>query len=91
MQYYCSPDSNVHVIEASRKNPLSIRSLIILGDISERKGNYLDSLQYFEKAAEIMPEYDIPYRRSADVLKKMGCNKEASELEHLASLFMIEE
>ena len=49
-----------------------------MGEAFAREGNAVASLKAFESAAEIFPEYEIPYARVASVLMQIG-EKSAAE------------
>jgi tetratricopeptide (TPR) repeat protein len=76
----CSDNAADCLKEAVRKNPQSLKSLILLGEEYSRKGDIVKSIQCFESAAEIFPEYEIPYMRTAAILQKMGHEKESEYL-----------
>ena len=63
--------------QAIERNPHSVKSWILLGEEYARKGDIVKAIKSFESAAEIFPEYEIPYLRSAELLQKLGHQKEA--------------
>lgn len=74
---FCSDETVNLLREAVKKNPQSLKSLILLGEEYARKGDVVKSIQCFESAAKIFPEYEIPYMRTAAILKKIGHEKES--------------
>jgi glycosyltransferase involved in cell wall biosynthesis len=74
----CSDNTADCLNEALKRNPQSLKSLILLGEEYARKGDIEKSIQCFESAAEIFPEYEIPYVRIAAILQKLGHEKESS-------------
>lgn len=76
----CSDEPVNLLKEAVKKNPQSLKSLILLGERYAREGDVVKSIQCFESAAKIFPEYEIPYMRTAAILKKIGHEKESAYL-----------
>lgn len=86
----CSKNPERSLLEALKKNPLSIKSLILLGEIYMNINKYVESLECFQKAAELFPAYDIPFRRTALVLQRMGNIDEAGQFEQLAASMVLQ-
>ena len=66
--------------KAIERNPHSVKSWILLGEEYAGKGDIVRAIKCFESAAEIFPEYEIPYSRTATLLKKLGHQKESLSL-----------
>ncbi len=75
-----SEDPVVSLRKAIEKNPNSIKSRIMLGEKYAGQGNIAGSIQCFESASKIFPEYEIPYMRTALLLRKIGLQKESDTL-----------
>lgn len=80
----CSDNTVDCLKEAIKKNPNSLKSLVLLGEAYARKGDIVKSLQCFESAAQIFPEYEIPYIRTEAILKMIGHKKESIDLRRKA-------
>ena len=76
----CSDNAVGSLEEAVNKNPNSLNSLILLGEAYASKGDVVKSIQCFESAAQIFPEYEIPYVRAEALLKILGREKESMGL-----------
>ncbi|MGV8056578.1 MAG: hypothetical protein AB2L12_00885 [Smithellaceae bacterium] len=74
------PDMMQSLQEAINLNPRSIKSLILLGEQYAAKNDFINALKYFETAANLFPAYEIPYIRTAQLLKTLGQEKPAEEL-----------
>jgi len=72
---------NGHLKKALEKNPMSVRSLILLGERYANSGRYIESLECFQKAATMQPNYDVPFKRMVIALRKIGCIDEALKLD----------
>jgi len=66
--------------QAIEKKPNSIKSWIMLGEEYARQGDIARSVQCFESASEIFPEYEIPYMRAASLMEKVGLDREVKIL-----------
>lgn len=66
--------------KALELNPDSIKACILLGEAFTGKGKIIDAIQSFESAVKIYPDYEIPYLRAADLLKKIGEQSQAETL-----------
>jgi len=86
----CSNDPEKSLLEALKRNPLSIKSLILLGEIYMNNNKYVESLECFQKAAELFPAYDVPFRRTALVLHRLGNIDEAAQFEQLAASLVLQ-
>ena len=84
----CSDDAIISLKEAVNKNPNSLKSLVLLGETYARKGDIVKSLQCFESAAQIFPEYEIPYVRTEALLRMTGHEKESIGLRRKAEDLM---
>ena len=73
----CSDDAVGCLEEAVNKNPNSLKSLILLGEAYANKGDLVKSIQCFESAAQIFPEYEIPYVRTEALLRMVGREEES--------------
>ena len=45
-----------------------------------RRGKIIEALQSLESALKVYPDYEIPYLRAADLLRKLGKKTEADNL-----------
>jgi hypothetical protein len=70
--------------QAVARNPLSLRARILLGEEFGRRGESLAAIQSFQSAAEICPDFEVPYLRTAALLEKAGRHHEAVRLRRLA-------
>lgn len=75
-----SGDSIGWLNQAIEHNPNSVKSWILLGEEHARRGDIVSSIKCFESAAEIFPEYEIPYLRTAFTLQKSGYERESRYL-----------
>ena len=71
-------DAIMSLKHALALNPRSIKAWTVLGEAYAREGNAVASLKAFESAAELFPDYEIPYARVASVLMQIG-EKSAAE------------
>jgi glycosyltransferase involved in cell wall biosynthesis len=75
--------------KAIELNPTSLKARIMLGDIKARHGYTLEALRCFSEAADIFPDYEIPFSRAASVLRQIGQGAQAEQLsEKAASLYL---
>ena len=75
-----SPDAISCLQKALELNPDSIKAWILLGEAFTRNGRVIDAIKSFESAVKIYPDYEIPYLRAADLLKKIGEQSQAEKL-----------
>jgi len=68
----CSGDATQALEKAVEKNPRSIKSLILLGDEYARSRDIERSIRCFETAVKIFPEYEVPYIRTARIVRSFG-------------------
>jgi len=80
----CSEDPTGWLQQAIERNPHSLKSWILIGEAYARKGDIVKSMQCFESAAKIFPNYEIPYLRTAALLHKLGHQKESADLNEKA-------
>jgi tetratricopeptide (TPR) repeat protein len=73
----CSGDTPGFLEQAVKRNPYSLKSWILLGEEYTKIGDVVRALKCFESAAEIFPEYSIPYMRTASLLQKLGHKEES--------------
>ncbi len=88
MAFSCFPeskDSAMLLYDACERNPNAISAFIGLGENLANKGEFVASLELFQKAISIFPDYDIPYRRLATVFNKLGYTNEAKSFERMAA------
>ena len=76
----CSGDTPSFLEQAVKRNPHSLKSWILLGEEYVKNGDIIKSIKCFESAAEIFPEYEIPYMRTASLLQKLGHKEESMYL-----------
>jgi glycosyltransferase involved in cell wall biosynthesis len=82
-----SPNPAESLQKAIKLNPFSLKGRILLGELLHRNGRALEALRCFGGAAEIFSEYEIPYRRAASVLDRIGeCDQAAHLSKRAASL-----
>jgi len=77
----CSGDAAGWLRQAVTRNPHSIKSWILMGEAYARKGDATESIRCFRSAAEVFPEYEIPYLRTAAILQELGRREEARSLQ----------
>ncbi|MGA3113772.1 MAG: glycosyltransferase [Syntrophobacteraceae bacterium] len=65
---------------ALQRNPRSIVSSIHLGKAYLSKGMLTEAIESFKAAADIFPEYELPYIECAGCLHKMGLERDATAL-----------
>ncbi len=75
-----SGDTTGWLHNAVERNPHSVKSWILLGEHYGQNGDIVRAVKCFESAAEIFPEYEIPYLRTAALLNKVGHQKESIDL-----------
>ena len=73
----CSGDTPGFLEQAIKRNPHSLKSWILLGEEYVKNGDVVRAMKCFESAAEIFPEYEIPYMRTASLLQKLGHKEES--------------
>jgi tetratricopeptide (TPR) repeat protein len=83
-------DAIMSLKRALALNPGSIKAWILLGEAHARKGNTFASLKAFESAAELFPEYEIPYARVASVLKEIGEIEAAADMAKKAQTLAVQ-
>jgi hypothetical protein len=74
------PDAIESLQEATRLNPLSIKSLLLLGEQYAAKNDYVSALKYIESAARLFPAYEIPYLTAAKVMNSLNQTAAAQSL-----------
>jgi len=85
---YASPasaDPEKILLKAIALNPFSLKARIMLGESYARRGRPLEALKCFGEAAEIFSGYEIPYKRAASLLHRIGHSEKASMLETRAA------
>lgn len=84
MQYlfgaFVSHDPIRTLKDALERNPRSIVSLIHLGRAYLSKGMLTEAIESFKAAADIFPEYELPYIECAGCLHKMGHQRDRTAL-----------
>jgi tetratricopeptide (TPR) repeat protein len=83
------PDAIGSLQEAIRLNPLSIKSLLLLGEEYAAKNDLRNALKYMDSAATLFPAYEIPYLRAAKVMNSMNQPDAAEHLIRKAAELMI--
>ena len=84
--YFCG-DVIQSFREAIVRNPLSIKSRVLLGEEYAKRGDVIKALECFKAAAETFPEYELPYLKAAALLKDSGFNRQgASLVDHARNL-----
>lgn len=78
--FSCSTDPCSSLLQAIEREPNSPKSWILLGEEFAKKGDIARSVKCFESAAQIFPEYEIPYLRTATLLEKIGHKQESTYL-----------
>lgn len=63
--------------KAIRQNPHSLKCWILLGDAFARANQVREAFSCFDSAAALFPKYDVPFSRTADLLKKIGEQSQA--------------
>lgn len=84
----CAEDAIDSLRQALKRNPYSLKSLILLGEEYAKKGAVVDAVKSLESAAEIFPEYEIPYVKTALLLKKIGRRQESISLAERAEMLI---
>lgn len=79
-------DNIITLKRALDLNPRSIKAWILLGEAHAREKNSIAALKAFESAAELFPEYEIPFARVASVLREIGEKTAAEEMAKKAQL-----
>ena len=80
----CSKDMAGCLAQAVEIKPHSLKSWILMGEEFARQGDIMKSIKCFESAANIFPEYEIPYLRTAVLLQKLGHKEESADLNEKA-------
>jgi tetratricopeptide (TPR) repeat protein len=75
--------------EALKRNPESILSMVLLGDVLSAQGKKIEVLGCYQKAAEIFPEYDVPFQKVATLLETMGDLNSAREFQQVVAKMQI--
>jgi tetratricopeptide (TPR) repeat protein len=75
-----SADPVDYLRKAIELQPDSIKARILLGEEWARKGKIIEAFQSFESALNVYPDYEIPYLRAADLLRKLGKKAESDSL-----------
>ncbi len=71
-------------------HPLSLKARVLLGEAHARKGNVSGAIQSFMSAAEIFPEYEIPYARVASLLMSLGDQQSAEDMAARAQALVVQ-
>lgn len=66
--------------KAVELQPDSLKAWILLGEEWTRRGKIIEALQSLESALKVYSDYEIPYLRAADLLRKLGKKAEADGL-----------
>ena len=66
--------------KAVKLQPDSLKAWILLGEEWTKRGKIIEALQSLESALKVYPDYEIPYLRAADLLRKLGKKAEADNL-----------
>lgn len=86
---HCSEDPIDSLKQATKRNPLSLKSYTLLGGEYAKRGNVLKAIGCFERAIEIFSDYEIPYLRAASILRAIGNHKASDNLLLKAKTLMI--
>jgi len=89
MAHDCMPDKAEsdywpHLLDAFERNPQSVKAFIQLGELFANMENYDIAIEYFEKAASILPDYGLIYDRLANVHDNLGNEHKAKHYNRLA-------
>lgn len=74
-----------HLRKALQLKPDSVKSWILLGEEYARAGKIMESVQAFDAAAKLYPEYEIPYLRAGRLLEQIGQMEQARKLYGMVS------
>lgn len=75
-----SPNPVDSLKKAIGLNPNSLKAWIMLGEAYSNEGNVSEAFKSFDAAAKILPDYEVPYNRAADLLLRIGENAKADIL-----------
>jgi tetratricopeptide (TPR) repeat protein len=84
------PDAATLLEQALLLNPRSVKAQILLGECHAREGRAFAALQSFEEAANIFPQYEVPYVRVSAVLAAMGEEAAAHDISRRTQALMIQ-
>ena len=65
------------LINAIELKPDSLKTWLLLGEEFEKRGKIVEALESYESAANVYPEYELPYSRVGTLLKKSGKQSES--------------
>lgn len=82
-----SPEEELR--KSLRKNPLSLKAYLLLGEMYSRKSRFEDALKSYKEAIKIFSDYDVPYFRCAGILGQLGMSEQAQELRRLGDQFCL--
>lgn len=75
-----STDPLYYLHKALELYPDSLKAWILLGEEWTKRGQIVKALRSLESALNVYPDYDLPYLKAADLLKRIGKNVEADQL-----------
>ncbi|MFP5212650.1 MAG: glycosyltransferase [Acidobacteriota bacterium] len=77
---YVSGNVRESLKKAIALNPRSIKARMLLGDVLSQDGEKVEAMECFSRAAEIYPNYELPYIKTAMILKELGMEREGVTL-----------
>ena len=76
----CSDEPIKYLKLAIEKNPNSIKSYLLMGRLFEKGGDLKSALDVYKSLISRFPDYPIPYKRAANILKQIGKEDQADKL-----------
>ena len=76
----CTENPVIELKKALHKNPLSLKAALLLGEYYAKTDNLQSALMTFKDLINTFPDYDLPYRRSAEILKHANMKEAAEKL-----------
>src|SRR5262249_38717191 len=70
-------DAAASLAEALQRNPRSVQSLMALGMQHALRGETAQAVERLLRAAELSPDYELPYPRLSQVLREAGQGRDA--------------
>ncbi|MCE5242590.1 MAG: glycosyltransferase [Syntrophobacteraceae bacterium] len=77
---FLSDDVLASLARAGTLNPRSVRSRMLLGEEYARRNDMVNAMDSFRAAAEIFPQYELPFLKVAGLLREAGREQDAIPL-----------
>jgi hypothetical protein len=85
-----APDPICFLQKALELEPRSLKAWVLLGEAYSRANRIEETMQCFDTAVQVCPDYSVPYLRAAHVLEKLGNQSQANMLFQKAEALGVE-